>query len=179
MMFTVQLRNLWHWKWQWAVHILFPCRTLWIGSNTSALLPLLDLWLFLRLALALSRGSLWQSSSARAHDLQPWQWLVVPTGPPISWWECSSPMQRNYVAPMSSSSSLFSWSSSLSSHSSKCQRPRAGLLKTSPGALKDAEVTPPHHLRRAPWWSWTAYNLTKPKIHDTPILQLLTCLKSH
>lgn len=77
-----------------ADHVLFSCRTLWSGSDTSASLPLLALWLSLRLALALSPGSSWQNSSARAHGLQPWQWLVVPTGPLISWWECSSPMQR-------------------------------------------------------------------------------------
>lgn len=67
---------------------------------------------------------------------------------------CVCPPCRNYAAPMSSSSSLFSWSSSLSSPSSKCQRPRAGLLKTSPGALKDEEETLPLHPRRLRWWRW-------------------------
>lgn len=99
---TVQLRKLWHCKCCCAIcasqfaadHVLFSCRILWDGSDTSALLPLLALWLFLRLALALFPGSLWQNSSARDRGLQLWQWLVVPTGPLISWWGCSSPMQR-------------------------------------------------------------------------------------
>lgn len=85
---------------------------------------------------------------------------------------------RNYVAPMYSLSSLFSWSSFSSSHTSKCQRPGAGHLKTSQGALKDKRkpAPQPQHLwRKTPWWRWTALNLTKkmPKIHDAPLLWLL------
>lgn len=85
---------------------------------------------------------------------------------------------RNYVAPMYSLSSFFSWSSFSSSHTSKCPRPGAGHLKTSQGALKDKQkpAPQPHHLwRKTPWWRWTALNLTKklPKIHDAPLLWLL------
>ena len=64
------------------------------GWALSVLGPSWSLWPSLKLAQAPFPGLLWLNSLARDPAQLPWQWPVVPTGPPTFWLDCSSPRPR-------------------------------------------------------------------------------------
>ena len=64
------------------------------GWALSVLGPSWSSWPSLKLAQALFPGLLWLNSLVRDPVQLPWQWLVVPTGPPTFWLDSSSPRPR-------------------------------------------------------------------------------------